>query len=611
MPLRPNRAQSINEIIVIIIGASILLFAIGTMIHRGISADVKKMSETLADSTNTLKAPKPEALPECTCNPPQGSSGWHCGLSPCGITERLITTACVPAGCGAPQGIKEQECVQDSQCCDEEFRDTDYCGTGGATPDCPIGSRITQKKCGLENFSYECRPDLESPELDGSPSCQPKCLGNFSSNEAAAIAFPNKPIICPGDDADLESSPGPWVRESSSLFIQSKILGSGVTACNHETNITPDGKCELYCLNGYKANPNSLSCDPISCQKDPVILNAVISNEELLQDTTQTYQYTIPKICPLSSDDSYVTFNLILGEATVDLWNNATSNWDSLSTSGDNNSLFESIKLYPLTSDGKYFANSQIKWRISQASGDKDNYFAKITAVECDHPALPQHFTVQSSNETLTKDTVLVRSYQIPKECSPVNESSQISVDVQLINATLQVFDVTANTWTEVATSGINNQQFLSLKYHPLGLENRYFNEDLITWRILKTRASENNFQAGISVADCNISMCSGVPKESWVNVMSSTSSCSPVCASVGMKPGISPEGMSCASGENRPMSGTGIISYAHDCASGLGCNGNMSGTTQTHLSDVNCYRDGQAEDGQLTDMTVACYCAQ
>jgi hypothetical protein len=597
-----------NELLIVVVSFAIFLFSIGTLIHRGISADVEKIGVTLEDSTNAIKVQAPQPLPECTCNPPQGASGWRCGMSPCGVTERLVTTTCIPTGCGQTHGIKEQECIEDSECCDE-FRDTNYCGTGGPTPDCPIGSRIIQKVCGHEKSVYDCRYDFEDSEVDKSPTCKPKCLGNFSTNEAAAIVNPKLPIICPGDDTDLENSNGPWSRDKGGLGIPSKLLGSGVTVCNHPSDTAKDQKCELYCLNGYIANPKTMSCDPISCQKDPVSLNAIISNEELSEGTSQSYEYTIPESCPFVDANSYITFDITLGEATVDLWNNTTSSWDTLSTSGDNNNFFESLKLYPLSSDSKYIANKQIKWRISQAAGDKDSFFSTIKARECDHPSLPLHVSIQSTNESLSNDSVILRSYTIPKECNPINESSQFSADIQLINATLQVYDVNADTWSEIATSGRNNQQFLSLKYHPLGLENRYFKEDQITWRISKAKNYEGNFQAGISIAECYVSMCSGAPKDGWVTAMGQTTSCAPVCASAGLNPGISPEGMSCASGENRPMSGTGTISYIHDCSSGMGCNGNMPGPTQTHYADINCYRNGQTEDSQLTDITVACYC--
>ena len=144
-----------------------------------------------------------------------------------------------------------------------------------------------------------------------------------------------------------------------------------------------------------------------------------------------------------------------------------------------------------------------------------------------------------------------------------------------------------------------------------MGSENRFFKGDQIAWRIARARGNDENYSAGITVADCYVSLCSGGPKEGWLTSAGSADSCAPVCASVGLNPGLSAEGMSCASGENRPMSGTGTISYIHDCAGGLGCNGNLPGPTETHFSDINCYRGGQSEDGQLTDITVACYCQQ
>ena len=526
------------------------------------------------------------------------------------MTERLVTTMCTPFGCGPAQGVKEEECVEDPQCCDQ-FKDTNFCGTGGSAPDCAIGERILQKTCGKDTSIYDCRVDEDEQEVDHSPSCKPRCLGGYSPNEAAAIVNPSLPIICPGDDTGLGASHGPWIRSKFGVGIESKILGNGVGVCNHPPSALPDQKCELYCLTGYQPSPNGQTCDPISCTQDPVSLKTVIANEEISDGSTRSYTYVIPDICPITDSNSYVLFKITLGEATFQLWNNSTSMWDALSSSGDNNNLFNSLKLYPLSADSKYFADHQIKWKVSQATGDKDSFFATIVAEECAHPPLPQNITIQNPNDRLTNDSVVTRPFNIPPACNPINESSHFSINVQLINAALQVYDVNADTWTDVATSGKNNQQFLSLKYHSLGPEGRFFNNDQIMWRISSARDSDADFQAGITVADCYATMCSGVPTEGWVTALGPTTSCAPVCASVGWNPGVSPEGMSCASGENRPMSGTGTISYTHDCVSGLGCNGNIPGPTQTHFSDVNCYRTGQSEDGQLSDIAVACYCQQ
>lgn len=608
MSSRSIFAQSMNELLIVLVASSISLFAIGSMIHGCINKDIDKIENKISGSTNAIKVPSSQSLPACTCNPPQGANGWRCGVAPCGATERLITTTCTPIGCGPAQGVKEQECIEDSQCCDQ-LKDTNFCGTGGHAPDCPIGERILQKTCGKDTATYACRTDEEGPDVDHNPSCKPKCIGKYSPNEAAAIVNPSLPIICPGDDTDLDSSHGPWVRDKSGVGIESKILGNGISACNHSD--LPDQKCELYCLTGYQPNPDGLTCDPILCTQGPTALKTVIAKEEIPEGSTRSYTYTFPNSCPIFNGNSYILFNITLGEADIQLWNNATSTWDTLSTSGDNNNIFNSIKLYPLGTDSKYFADRQVKWKVTQADGDKDRFLTSIVAEECGHPSLPQNITIQNPNDQLTNESVVIRTFNIPRECNPIDESSYFSVNVQLINAALQVYDVNADTWIDAATSGKNNQQFLSLKYHPLGLENRFFNGAQIMWRISTALGSKTDYQTGITVTDCYVTMCAGAPKEGWVTALGPTTSCAPVCASVGWNPDISPEGMSCASGKNRPMSGTGTISYIHDCASGWGCNGNISGPTQTHLSDVNCYRNDQNEDGQLTDITVACYCRQ
>lgn len=603
--------QAMNELFIVVIASSVLLFVIGTLIHRSISANVRTLEDTLEESNNAIKAQDAIPLarmPDCTCTPPQGASGWRCGTSPCEFTERLITTTCIPSGCGAALGIKEEECVEDSECCDE-FKDSNFCGTGGSTPDCPIGERIVQKTCGKDVVIHECRPDTEGVEADHNPSCKPRCLGRYSPNEAAAIVNPSLPVICPSDDTDLELSHGPWTREKSGVGIESKILGNGVTACNHPPSPMPDQKCELYCLNGYRPNADGLTCEPISCTQGPAALKTVVANEELYEGSTQTYSYSIPSSCPVEDENSYIMFNVTLGEATLQVWNNSGQNWETLSTSGDNNNLFHSLKLYPLGNDSKYFADGQIKWQVSQASGDKDSFFVLISAVECNQPPIPQNIPIQTIHDVLTNGSNVIRSFSIPAECEPINESSYFSVNLHVVNAALEVYDVNANMWSEIANSGPNNQQLLSLNYHPLGFESRFFKNNEIMWRISKTQGSHADYQAGITVTDCDVNMCSGAPKEGWITILGSTNSCEGLCASVGLKPGISPEGMSCASGENRPMSGTGKISYLYKCTGGLGCNGNLAGPTQTHLSDVNCYRNGQNEDGRPTDMMVACYC--
>ncbi len=607
-----TRAQSTYELLIVLFAGAMAILAIGTLISRGFNSGAKNFSDTLEETTNAIKPSNAPAIPmpECTCNPPQSASGWRCGVYPCGVTERLITTTCTPVGCGPTQGIKEQECVADTACC-SEFQDTNFCGTAGPAPDCAIGERIVQKTCGLDTINYECRPDTDGPALDGTPSCLPRCIGEYSPNEAAAIANPSLPVICPGDDLSLNDENGPWVRDRSGVGILTKILGQGVGVCRHPPTPLPDNKCEAYCLSGYLPNPNGLTCDPIACQKDPVSLRSSIAQEEIPQGATRNYSFSIPENCPITDNNSYVMISTVLQEASIQFWNYDTSAWESPTTSGDNNNLYQSFKLFPLGVDRKYFDGGVIKWKVAQAAGDQDNYSINITAVECDTPPLPQNITVQNPNDQLTSDSAIIRSFNIPEECILIDESSSFSVSVGLTNATLQVYDANADVWSELATSGANNRQSLVLKYHPMGLDNRFFRGDQIAWRITRARGATGPYSAGIIIDDCRLSLCSGKPKASWVNVAAPTNSCASVCASADLYPGVSPEGMACASGENRPMSGTGTISYTHGCANGVGCNANLSGPVQTHFFDVYCYRNGQNEDGQLTDMTVACYCQE
>lgn len=607
--IKKIRAQSTFELMIVLFAGVMALLAIGTLIQRAFSSNVKSFSDTLEDSTNAIKPAPATSMPACTCNPPQGASGWRCGVYPCEVTERLITTSCMPLGCGSSIGIKEQECVADSECC-SEFEDTIFCGTGGAAPDCAIGERIIQKACGLnKTINYECRPDTYDPSMDGTPSCLPRCIGEYSPNEAAAIANPSLPVICPGDDTSLINENGPWVRERSGLGIYTKILGQGVHVCRHPPTPLPDNKCEVYCLSGYVPNPNGLSCDPLACQRNPVSLSSMVTQERIPQGDTRDYSFTIPENCPITDNNSYIIFDIILKEASIQFWNYDTSGWESPSTSGDNNNFLQSFKLFPLGVDRKYFDGGTIKWSVSQAEGDEDDYGVNITAVECATPPMPQNRIVLNPNDELTSDSAIIRSFNIPDECLLIDESSSFSVSIQLWNATLQVYDANADMWSEIGASGANNSQSLVLKYHPLSLENRFFRGNQISWRISRARGATGPYRAGIIVDDCYLSLCSGKPKAGWINVAAPTNSCSMVCSSANLYPGLSPEGMACASGENRPMSGTGKISYTHNCANGEGCNANLSGPVQTHFIDNFCYRNGQNEDGQMTDMIVACFC--
>ena len=88
-----------------------------------------------------------------------------------------------------------------------------------------------------------------------------------------------------------------------------------------------------------------------------------------------------------------------------------------------------------------------------------------------------------------------------------------------------------------------------------------------------------------------------------WINSIAPFR-CGPVCAANGMVEGTStPEGMSCASGENRPCFSGPDIGYH------WGTWGGCVGKSTTWSWNYNCQRPGQKDDGDGTDHVVACFC--
>ncbi len=239
--MNKNYAQSILELIAMIMFVAATIFIAGPTIIRGINAHFKIWDDSVQDSyKDPLKQSPPINLPsDCICDPPIGGLGQRCNASPCGPTERLETTLCNPVGCGAALGIPESICLPDSACCDK-YVDTALCGLGGPPPDCPITERITQRPCGEGATQTSCRVDI--------PGCTPRCIGTYYPNEAAAAADPTVPVICPGDDTGLA---GPWVRYPGGVGVNTTLVGQGVGACASPPNPNPTNKCDTYCSNGY------------------------------------------------------------------------------------------------------------------------------------------------------------------------------------------------------------------------------------------------------------------------------------------------------------------------------------------------------------------------
>jgi len=89
------------------------------------------------------------------------------------------------------------------------------------------------------------------------------------------------------------------------------------------------------------------------------------------------------------------------------------------------------------------------------------------------------------------------------------------------------------------------------------------------------------------------------VPTARWIQT--NKQSCSSVCSNAGLRSIADSAGNFCASGENRPVSATGI-SYSYGTWGGSGSSGGQS-------QGARCYRPGQKKDNDETDFTVGCYC--
>ncbi len=106
---------------------------------------------------------------------------------------------------------------------------------------------------------------------------------------------------------------------------------------------------------------------------------------------------------------------------------------------------------------------------------------------------------------------------------------------------------------------------------------------------------------------------------KNWVNGSSTASgrSCTWLCSQLGYLSTTSPEGYRCASGELRPSSGDGVISYGGQCEGGTGCNPWTSSGTAPSIEVYQegwymCYETGQPQDtDHPTDRRKACYCQE
>lgn len=261
--MKKNHAQSTLELIAMILFIAATIFIGGPTIIRGINAHFKLWDDSVQDSYNDpLKQAPQQNLPaDCQCDPPMGGPGLRCGISPCLPTERLETILCNPVGCGAALGINENYCVDDPTCCDI-YLDTNLCGTGGPSPDCPLGERVTQRACGSSTSQFGCRVDTNPTSIDGNPSCVPHCIGSYHPNEGAAASNPLLPVICPGDDTNVTGAV--WVQYIGGIGIPITQLGRTVAVCSHPPSPLPDNKCETYCLPGYI--PSGIGCTPNYCQ---------------------------------------------------------------------------------------------------------------------------------------------------------------------------------------------------------------------------------------------------------------------------------------------------------------------------------------------------------
>ncbi len=81
---------------------------------------------------------------------------------------------------------------------------------------------------------------------------------------------------------------------------------------------------------------------------------------------------------------------------------------------------------------------------------------------------------------------------------------------------------------------------------------------------------------------------------------------CLNFCRSIGQESGISPEGAQCVSGENVVPSALGVIPFSYGCWPGNCPAQNFSNAVSVGR---NCYKPGQKQDNDRTDVTVGCFC--
>lgn len=78
---------------------------------------------------------------------------------------------------------------------------------------------------------------------------------------------------------------------------------------------------------------------------------------------------------------------------------------------------------------------------------------------------------------------------------------------------------------------------------------------------------------------------------------------CVSFCRNMGLNSGLSPEGAQCTSGENQVNSALGQIVYSYGTWGSVGTN------VPARSSGGYCYKGGQKQDNDRTDVTVGCFC--
>lgn len=78
---------------------------------------------------------------------------------------------------------------------------------------------------------------------------------------------------------------------------------------------------------------------------------------------------------------------------------------------------------------------------------------------------------------------------------------------------------------------------------------------------------------------------------------------CVSFCRSMNLNSGLSPEGAQCTSGETQVNSALGQIVYSYGTWGSVGTN------VPARSSGGYCYKGGQKQDNDKTDITVGCFC--